>query len=517
MAAFNILSSCICRDAFGFQEDYKHEVITFLQSTSPITWFQYNKRPEQRIEMEMLEDIDSLYRFQKKCIVKDYNKEILSSYDKKADYFILDLVSLASTGIASIECDNEQHFFTYSKWFNRAYCDGLKKYLPGKIRKYNAVNFLQSHENLLEMTIDGIVDWLLNIKGYTEDQIILVRNKRVDCWSDSEYLYYFDGKSSREKVNIKLDEAYDYFYKKMPDCHMIRMPFDTYADKFHKWGLTELHFCKEFYDYLYLCFDLIAAGKEKKLSDAFYEYSSILIKKKEQLLLNSVGILEKESLIESKLDCNAEGYIIEKNKEYYSRENGEYVSQGLLKTSVPIHEWGRIYSVVYVNDQKFYVNTDDCEKGYVGHETEVGNSSWKLQNKSTLVVLKNNSFILKNSGSSLKAQMQIINTVENAEKLKGKALTFSVWARVLEYNDAGKGGQISFINANNYNAGVFCAKENIDNVVWKKISVYYHVPQDGEFKGITVCLRALAGSDNNGKAAVVEFHSPKLEIGSLGI
>ena len=58
MATFNILSSCICRDAFGFQENCGHEIITFLQSTSPFTWFEFNQTPKRLLVPECFSDIN---------------------------------------------------------------------------------------------------------------------------------------------------------------------------------------------------------------------------------------------------------------------------------------------------------------------------------------------------------------------------------------------------------------------------------------------------------------------------
>lgn len=127
MATFNILSSCICRDAFGFKKDCTHEVITFLQSTSALTWFEFNKKPNIPMEMKMFEDVECLSNFQKKCIIKDYNKEVLESYKKQADFFIMDLTEFASANIAEHidKKNNENHFCSYTKWFHTAYTNGI--------------------------------------------------------------------------------------------------------------------------------------------------------------------------------------------------------------------------------------------------------------------------------------------------------------------------------------------------------------------------------------------------------
>lgn len=517
MSKFNILSSCICRDAFGFQEKCEHEVITFLQSSSPVTWFKYNKKPKNLITMDMMNEVRTLYNFQKKCILKDFNKEVLEAYNQKSDYFIIDLISLASTGVAKITQENgDTNFFTYSKWFNRAYCDGLKSYLSGKIERYNAVEFLKNHKGLLEDTIGNLIDWLIDVKGYEEEQIIVVQNQRVDSWTDSQYLYFFDGKNNRKRVNDTLNKAYDYFHKKVPNCHMIKMPFDTYSDKNHKWGLTELHFCKEFYDYLYLCFDLISKGRENEIDRLFEKYSKLMISNKKQFILNTVNIMKPENLIENDFAKTNNNYIIEKNKKLYKNEQGKMYQCGNTEQAFKILAWGRCYSKILIDKQLFYVKTDDCEKGYTGHAVRIGNTFWKLQNKSTLVKIKDKSIIIEHNGSDSKTQMQIIYTICNSEKLKGKVLTFSVWTRVLQRNDAGKGGSISFINASDYNKGIFVEKKDFSNFEWKKISLYYRVPENETFNGITICMRALA-SEKDGNNAKVEFCQPRVEIGSLCI
>ena len=275
MATFNILSSCICRDAFGFREDCKHEIITFLQSTSPFTWFGLSTPPKRLLVPEDFDGITQLSNFQKKCIAADYNNNVLDNYKEKADFFVLDFVSFANTNIAKIiDEQGKTHYFTLSKWFNNAFRYGLREHISGKIKKVNALELLEKEE-LMEKTIDDLVNWLLYEKNYQEKQIILVRNKRVNCYSDSEYLYFFDRQVNRKIVNSMLDKIYDYFEQKMPGCNVIHMPYGVYADMFHKWGLMDLHLCKKYYDYLYSCFDVIASGGEKELNKLFKYYSDV--------------------------------------------------------------------------------------------------------------------------------------------------------------------------------------------------------------------------------------------------
>lgn len=301
----------------------------------------------------------------------------------------------------------------------------------------------------------------------------------------------------------------------MPNCHIIEMPIGTYSDKFHKWGVTDLHFCREFYDYLYECFDMIASGKEKQLSELLYEYSKMLTNKRERLIWNSVDKIEKENLLFNDLSNLNTGYIVEKGVPFYIKEGNEFIKKGKTNRCFLIE--GGIegaFSKFTFRDKIFFARSSECKMGFSGHGYEMGKSLWKLQNQSTLVEISDKGVLIGHNGSASKAQTQIISTIQHNEKLRGKVVTFSVWARVLQKNDDKKGGCIAFINANDYNAGTFCAKEEFDNIDWKKITLSYWIPEK-DFKGLTVCLRALASDRVGGKNAKVEFYLPTVQIGSF--
>ena len=516
MATFNILSSCICRDAFGFQENCSHEVITFLQSTSPITWFEFNEKPKKPLTLECFNSATSLSEFKKKCIISDYNKTVLNSYTKKTDFFILDFVHFVNSNIAlNVDEQGNKNYFTFSKWFQEAYGEGLEKFFYGKLQLLDALELL-GNERLMKKTVDSLVDWLVRQKQYKDTQIILVRNKRAECYSDLEYLYFFDKQDRRLRVNLMLDKIYDYFEDKMPKCHVLRMPYGIYADTHHKWGLTDLHVCKGYYDYLYCCFDLITKGREKDVNRLFFTYSDMFEKEKNELLLNSIQSFEGKQLLTDNLHGEVNEYIVCQGAKYYS-QNGkmELKEEGVLKQYIPVYEWNRINVKIVLNNEKYLVKSDDCIKGYAGNNLRVGQSFWKTQNKSTLVKIKENSIIIGHNGSKSIAQAQIIRVVDNNESLQGKVVTLSVYARVLQQDSEGRGGTIAFINANDYNAGCFFAKTDFVNTEWKKVYVSTRIPEGDDFKGLTICLRALVGSGNDPRHAIVEYYMPKLEIGSI--
>lgn len=160
-----------------------------------------------------------------------------------------------------------------------------------------------------------------------------------------------------------------------------------------------------------------------------------------------------------------------------------------------------------------YVENDNCIKGVVG-DGEIIGEYWRTVNRATQIAVKDDSIVISHNGMKSTAQVQVVQNVENDSALKGKAVTFSVWARVVVQNSNHKGGTIAIINAKNYNQGKFFAKIDFDNTEWERISVTAKMPADEEYQGVTVCMRALT-VDNGGQHAVVEFSDPKLEVGSF--
>ena len=82
-------------------------------------------------------------------------------------------------------------------------------------------------------------------------------------------------------------------------------------------------------------------------------------------------------------------------------------------------------------------------------------------------------------------------------------------------NNDNKGGTVAIINDCDYSKGKFYAKTDFDNKAWKRIHVSVELPKGDAFKGITLCMRAIAGNGDSPKHALVEFANPKFEVGSL--
>lgn len=296
MATFNIYGTCICRDLFGFVDDDKHEVLGFLQSSSPIVNFKFDTKPQNALTEESFENVNHLTKFQKKCIRNDYNKTLLSYYEKKSDFFIIDLVQMANTNLVAEEQKNgEEHYFTHSKWFGTAFDEGLSKYIKGKIRIINRLKLLD--KSLISEVIDRIVLWL-NHMGYRNEQIICIENKRAFAYEENGHLRFFE-EGNRSEVNDLLDDIYESFKQRCKGCYYIPMLVNTFCDVNHKWGLTDLHFCQEYYDYLFKSIDLIVDGHDaqSKINRLYRKYDALFSDNIRRLIKDSISLTMGQQMI----------------------------------------------------------------------------------------------------------------------------------------------------------------------------------------------------------------------------
>lgn len=513
MAKFSILSSCICRDAFGYQINSCHEVEKFSQSSSPLTWFYLNDEPKKKLELQELGFVDKLSNFQKRCVINDFNKSVLDYYDIKSDFFITDLVSLACTGLGKVIYDDKsEHYFSYSNWFNIAYQQGLKQKIEGVVSKVNSLSML--NESIIQDIISKYISWIKGL-GYKDEEIILVANKKVSTYTDGELFYLFPENALRDKENQILDKLYDEFKKQLPKCNVIKMPVDVYADTRHVWGLTDLHFCKEYYDYLYMCLDLIATREncQEKINDLRDWYSAKFQREKETHIKNSVKCISSNSLMESRLHCITRNRVVKAQSCYYRDANMSQLL-GKCDMSYAAKELDRNVSEIVLAGDRYYVSNDDCQYGVIGDGKWI-DKDWKTVNSSTMIITKEDSIIISHSGIKSLAQTQIIHTISDPKKYVGKVITVSVYARAIQKNNLGLGGTLAIINASDYNKGNFYKKIDFTNQKWKRIVLSTRLPEAKEFSGLTICLRALAGTGLNPKHAVVEFSELKIEEGSL--
>lgn len=424
MATFNIYGCCICRDLFGFIDYNEHEVIHFLQSSSQITNFVYTTKPKKELSMEDFKDV-SINNFKKTCIIHDYNKTLTGYYTEPADFFIVDLVNIANTHLKKeTYADGSEHYFTSSLWFKLACENGLDKYFSeSKLESVNVFDVLDKIGT--DIVLERLIKWLKEDLHYKEEQIILIENGRTPLYTHKNKLYCFE-KGTRDKVNGLLDRLYTSFKEKCPSCHVVKMPYVTYADSANKWDLSDQHYSIEFYEYLYECVHTIAQNPgncEEKLFQIRDKYSKYFYKKISEFIFNSQNA---PNLLKGDFTSAPNKYIAEKNSKLYSSDFEELPNAVLQQYETVTH-----FDFPYAQLADGYVHSDHCVKGIIGDQKKM-NPYWTAVNNSTCVIFRDHSIVLTHAGNLSKAQMNIIQTVEDFKDLAKTTVTFSVWARVLK-------------------------------------------------------------------------------------
>ena len=191
MTTFNIYGSCICRDLFAFTENEDFLVQHFSQYSSPAVHFLYKEKPVRQMLWDDVKDI-AIVDFQKKCIMRDFNKTLLEFFEKPADFFVIDLVAMMHTHLyKGTDPDGNTISFSNSSALVNAMKGGLNEFFKGyELTEYKPVDFMTDEET--EYIINEYVKWITEEKGYREDQIILIENKSVQYYSDGRSLARFN-------------------------------------------------------------------------------------------------------------------------------------------------------------------------------------------------------------------------------------------------------------------------------------------------------------------------------------
>lgn len=305
MSSFNISGCCTLRDTFAFRENSEHDVVQFLQFSSPVTWFDFITAPPQKITLEDLSElfVDGILKnnFTKKCVVTDYNRLALKYFQGRADYWIFDFPEMVIYGL--IKQTTEEgiiHYFTATGRVlkknkdNKCFLDVL----PGKKEQIAPLSYLT--DNKIEKVIADLYNWVVYDKNYTVEQVVLVRTINALEYCDGKVMQDYSNRKKLENENILLEKIYDVFERYFAGCHVIRFPENIYGEIPHKWGLHPLHYCKEAYDYLYGMIDLISKGENTYSSEYFVQvYEKLFRAKREVFELQTK--LQKEYMANIKL------------------------------------------------------------------------------------------------------------------------------------------------------------------------------------------------------------------------
>lgn len=223
-------------------------------------------------------DFDWKSNFTKRCIVTDYNRDVLNYYEKESDYFLMDFSEMVKYGLVKhYQKDGTLHYFTSSGSiaYKNASGNNFLSCLDGE-KEFLSPSLYLSKEKIHSFML-SLHNWLINIKKYTESRIICVEIFNALSYYSNEMIFPIPNQDKCLAENALLRAIYDEFRIVFPNSNMIKMPSTVVAIQPHKWGLHPLHFCPEAYDYIYECVDLITKGSYVTVADKYLSlYTDII-------------------------------------------------------------------------------------------------------------------------------------------------------------------------------------------------------------------------------------------------
>lgn len=241
----NIFGSCLSRDVIEIQEEKKIVLQTYIARESIISALS----APVILEQDRL-NLDSA--FQRKMIIHDFHKDAFEIFTtKQSDYLLIDFIDerfpLAKVGHSYVTYSNELMVSGYLG-------------VPKLIEWHKAVRFASRRDKAcpdkwkigkinIDKYVTNFCDKLLKI--YRPDQIIVHEVYLSDTYISEEGVLCTFPKNHL-KNNKLMNEKYEYLYHKfkeyIPNAHVINLSGDYVADEKHKWGLSPMHFQKEYYE-----------------------------------------------------------------------------------------------------------------------------------------------------------------------------------------------------------------------------------------------------------------------------
>ncbi|PHV70167.1 hypothetical protein CS063_11865 [Sporanaerobium hydrogeniformans] len=236
--SISIFGSCVTRDVLEYDRRKRLKLQTYIARQSIVS------AVEKSVDINM-DDIFLNSKFQKQCVYNDFKKNAFEFFNKDGSkYLIIDLID---ERFKLVKCKKENSLVTYSTYLqesnhikNPIFVEKKKSIFNGK--KYYVDGMpLENYLGKFCSKIKAI---------YFEDHIIIHKCKMAQFYIDKEgntkkfdesYLIY------NKNINELLEYMYSYLECNLPQAMVINISDEYLADEQHKWGLSPMHYQKEYY------------------------------------------------------------------------------------------------------------------------------------------------------------------------------------------------------------------------------------------------------------------------------
>ena len=257
--SIDIISSCVCRDALELGDkatkNNNYKVEFFYQATSPFSLY---SQPCKELQSLTAEELVFGSPWQRRIFLSDVTKDMFKKIGsgKRNNYLIMDFSDFSKS---LYQLASEEPSYLIKTDPSRNNLEVFERFVERTIdpqilsRKY------------VKACLDRYVDDILKI--YDANKIIICEVYHVKNYvSQDKTIKQFI--SPTQRLNSFAEECYEYVIdaisKRADGLHLIKMPKGVLGDEAHKWGKYTLHYCNEFYEYLFASIDVACSGYEKE-------------------------------------------------------------------------------------------------------------------------------------------------------------------------------------------------------------------------------------------------------------
>ena len=245
MITVNIFGSCVSRDVLEVQQERKISLRNYIARESIVSAI---ARPVL-LETDRLNLVSN---FQKNMVIHDFQKDVFELFEmNRSDIVLIDLIE-ERFPIAEID----DSYVTYSnELMTSGYIDAPK--LIRWQKKIYPIHWLGEKKGdkwkIGKMNMDNVIvefaQRLLSL--YHPNQIIIHEVYLSDYYLNLDKRVCFFPKNHLRN-NKQMNEKYEYMYRRLERCipgvQVINCSKSYMADENHKWGLSPMHFQKEYYE-----------------------------------------------------------------------------------------------------------------------------------------------------------------------------------------------------------------------------------------------------------------------------
>lgn len=237
----SIFGSCVSRDLLEYDESKRLLLKTYIARQSIVS------AVSAPVSIEK-EAIDLTSHFQKECVYNDFKKntmEVLKQDESK--YLLIDLIDERFKLAVCKGSNGQKSYVTYSAYLQESEYIKFPKLIEKKKKKWFREQYFIQHKSL-DKYMKEFCKQILGI--YAQENIIIHRCKLLPFYLDKNnqikqfdknYLLY------NQITNELLSYMYNYLEAYMPKAKVIDICDKYYADENHKWGLSPMHYEKEYY------------------------------------------------------------------------------------------------------------------------------------------------------------------------------------------------------------------------------------------------------------------------------